>query len=306
MGAGTTAMIRICGGFIDGNSGTNVVGRAFFPPNGGNANAVAANGDVVLDSGNTWDDTLLKAVVLHELGHSLGLNHETNTIAVMNPTIGNPPLTTLQTDDINGIRAVYGAKNLGNPPPPAGTTADMILRHGADGRYYIYDIGNNALLAAYKLGQIGTDWTVAGLGGFFGNDTTDMLLRNSNTGAFYVYDVQDNNITGSASLGAVGLDWQVMGFGNFSSFGETDMMMRRSTDGAIVVYDISNNQIISTNVLGTVGLEWQFSGVGNFSSRGTSDMLLRNSNTGGLEVYEIDSNQFQRRPRRDRSDLAQQ
>src|SRR6516225_1678161 len=30
-----------------------------------------------------------------------------------------------------------------NPPPPAGTTADMILRHGADGKYEIYNIGNN-------------------------------------------------------------------------------------------------------------------------------------------------------------------
>jgi matrixin len=285
-------MIRICGGFIDGDSGTNVLGRAFFPPNGGNANALAANGDIVLDSGNTWDDTLLKAVVLHELGHSLGLNHETNTIAVMNPTIGNPPLTTLQTDDINGIRAVYGAKNLGNPPPPAGTTADIILRHGTNGQYYIYDIGNSSVLAAYQLGQVGTDWTVPGVGGFFGNDTTDMLLRNSNTGAFYVYDVQNNNITNSASLGAVGPDWQVIGFGNFSSFGETDIMMRRSTDGAIVVYDIRNNQIIGTNVIGTVGLNWQFSGIGNFSSRGTSDMILRDSNTGGLEVYDINSNQI--------------
>src|SRR5436309_238930 len=27
-----------------------------------------------------------------------------------------------------------------NPPPPAGTTADMILRHDADGLYEIYDI----------------------------------------------------------------------------------------------------------------------------------------------------------------------
>jgi probable HAF family extracellular repeat protein len=34
-----------------------------------------------------------------------------------------------------------------NPPPPGGTTADMILRHGADGFYEIYDIGNNSLLA---------------------------------------------------------------------------------------------------------------------------------------------------------------
>jgi hypothetical protein len=177
-----------------------------------------------------------------------------------------------------------------NPAPPAATTAALIMRHGSDGQYYIYDIGNNALLAAYKLGTVGTDWTVAGVGGFFSNDTNDMLLRNSNTGQFYVYDVKNNNITGSASLGTVGLNWQVMGFGNFSSFGETDMIARRSTDGGVEVYDIRNNAIIGASFMGTVGLNWQFSGVGNFSSRGTSDMLLRNSNTGGLEVYDINSN----------------
>ena len=53
-----------------------------------------------------------------------------------------------------------------NPPPPAGTTADMILRHGADGQYEIYDIGNNPILAGYFLGKVGTDWRFAGLGGF--------------------------------------------------------------------------------------------------------------------------------------------
>src|SRR5262245_47220022 len=76
-----------------------------------------------------------------------------------------------------------------NPSPPAGTTADMILR-GSNaspavmGQYEIYDIGNNAILAAYSLGQVGTDWAFVTLGGFFDGDTTDMLLRNSNTGAF--------------------------------------------------------------------------------------------------------------------------
>jgi hypothetical protein len=179
-----------------------------------------------------------------------------------------------------------------NPAPPPATTAALIMRHGSDGQYYIYDIGNNALLAAYKLGTVGTDWTVAGVGGFFRTDTNDMLLRNSNTGQFYIYDVKNNNITGSASLGTVGLNWQVMGFGNFSSFGETDMIARRSSDGGMEVYDIKNNQIIGASFMGTVGLNWQFSGVGNFSSRGTSDMLLRNSNTGGLEVYDINSNQI--------------
>jgi microcystin-dependent protein len=183
-----------------------------------------------------------------------------------------------------------------NPLPPAGTTADMILR-GANtspsaGQYEIYDISNNAILTSYSLGQVGTNWAFVTLGGFNGSDTTDMLLRNSSTGGFEVYDISNNNITNAAFLGAVGMNWQVMGFGNFSSFGETDMIMRNSSTGGLEVYDISNNQITGANFMGAVGLDWQVGGFGNFSSRGTSDMILRNINTGGLEVYDIDSNQI--------------
>jgi probable HAF family extracellular repeat protein len=102
-----------------------------------------------------------------------------------------------------------------NPPPPGGTTADMILR-GANGspsagQYEIYDIGNNSTLAAYSLAEVGTDWQFAGLGRFFGSDTTDLVLRNVNTGAFEVYDISSNTITSFANLGQVGLDWQLGG-----------------------------------------------------------------------------------------------
>jgi probable HAF family extracellular repeat protein len=184
-----------------------------------------------------------------------------------------------------------------NSPPPVATSANMVLR-GANaspavaGQYQIYNIGNNAILAAYSLGPVGTDWVFVTLGGFYDGDTSDMLLRNSTTGGFQVYDIANNNIYGSASLGAAGLDWQVMGFGNFGSFGNTDMMLRNVNTGGLQVYNISNNQITGSTFMGTVGLDWQFSGVGNFSGRGTSDMLLRNMNTGGLQVYDINSNQI--------------
>jgi hypothetical protein len=90
-----------------------------------------------------------------------------------------------------------------NPSPPAGTSAEMILRHGSDGHYAIYDLGSNAILAGYSLGQVGTEWQFAGLGNFNGNNATGMLLRNSSTGQFEVYDIVNNNITSAASLGTV-------------------------------------------------------------------------------------------------------
>jgi hypothetical protein len=199
-------------------------------------------------------------------------------------------------ETITDQSGTYNAPSLPPPSPPTtprpvGTTADMILRHGADGQYYIYDIGNNSVLAAYSLGQVGTEWTVAGLGGFFGNDTTDMILRDGNNGAFEVYDISNNNVTNAASMGTVGLEWTVAGFGGFSNHaGETDMMLRDVNTGGFEVYDISNNQITNAAFMGAVGAEWKVAGFGNFSSLGEADMILRNMNTGGFEVYDISNN----------------
>ncbi|PCI77055.1 MAG: hypothetical protein COB20_08975 [SAR86 cluster bacterium] len=46
-----------------------------------------------------------RRVALHELGHAIGLDHESENLAIMAPTIGN--LDRLQTDDIAGAEALY-------------------------------------------------------------------------------------------------------------------------------------------------------------------------------------------------------
>jgi hypothetical protein len=181
---------------------------------------------------------------------------------------------------------------LPNPNPPAGTTADMIMRDGSNGNYEIYDLGSNSILAAYGLGQVGTEWQVAGLGGFFGTDTSDMMLRNSGTGAFEIYDISNNSINNAAPMGQVGLEWAVSGFGDFSGNpGETDMLMRNSNTGAFEIYDISNNAIYNAASMGQVGTEWSVAGFGDFSTRpNETDMLMRNNNTGAFELYDIRDN----------------
>jgi probable HAF family extracellular repeat protein len=173
-----------------------------------------------------------------------------------------------------------------NPPPPAATTADMILRASnsslSAGQYEIYDIGNNSLLAANQLGQVGTDWQFVTLGGFFGNDTTDMMLRNSNTGLFEIYNIRNNAIVAASSPGTVGSDFQVAGFGAFHAAGASDMILRNKNTGEFEVYDIVNNQITTANSLGTVGLDWSVGGfavdaptpAGGFAG-GANDQLVQ-------------------------------
>ena len=56
------------------------------------------------NNGSPYD---FKRVALHEVGHTLGIGHEENNSSIMNPGYqGN--VTTIQPDDINGIRAIYG------------------------------------------------------------------------------------------------------------------------------------------------------------------------------------------------------
>ncbi len=102
--------IRIGHHEIDG--GSNILAHAFFPDGSGRA------GDVHLDSDESWttegsfSSIDIIEVMTHELGHSLGLDHEPSDDAIMNAFYSGrfDGLGTgfLLPDDIDGIRAIYG------------------------------------------------------------------------------------------------------------------------------------------------------------------------------------------------------
>lgn len=81
-----------------------------------------AESDIVINQNiefNVYDGRLMqfgikgldfRRMALHELGHVIGLDHETSSVAIMAPTIGN--LDRLQADDIAGAQMLYdGAIN---------------------------------------------------------------------------------------------------------------------------------------------------------------------------------------------------
>ena len=105
-GQGFTADIRIFFGPVPGNT----LGWTYFPTGPSNS----AAGDMILDIDASMinDPDKFYKLVLHEIGHALGLDHENSGV----PTVMTSTLSvgTLQQDDIQGIQAVYGAQDNAN------------------------------------------------------------------------------------------------------------------------------------------------------------------------------------------------
>jgi hypothetical protein len=94
---------------FDGPGG--VLAHAFYP-NDINPESIA--GDLHFDEDETWTigpgGTDHRFVALHELGHSLGLDHSDDPDAVMFPFyVGQTDDPQLHQDDIDGILSIYGA-----------------------------------------------------------------------------------------------------------------------------------------------------------------------------------------------------
>lgn len=111
-----------------GGPGGNTLAHAFFPPPCGGPTA----GDLHFDEAETWIDDpagrgiLLLQVAIHEIGHLLGLSHSNDESAIMFAFYA-PDRVNLAQDDINGIRALYGA------PQQAPAVRRLTLADGASG-----------------------------------------------------------------------------------------------------------------------------------------------------------------------------
>ena len=161
IGVEQTAQIRIGSGLIDGDPpGNDIEGIAFFP----DPSAIA--GDILFDSGDAgtfWaqpQNFLL--LMIHEIGHAIGLGHEPDVPAIMNSGF-DPNLGGLQPDDIAGVQTIYGPNNDGPK------IHDMVPDQA---NLTILDAPDNLVVNGNDLGNMisasGGGETVLGLGG---NDT---------------------------------------------------------------------------------------------------------------------------------------
>lgn len=181
-----------------------------------------------------------------------------------------------------------------NAPPPASTTAVIIMSNPSNGDYEIYNIGGNQVLAAYPLGQVSSPLSFVGLGTFQGGDTSDMLLRNTSTDQFEAYYISGNTVTGTANVGTVGTEWNIAGIGDFDGQSSlSELLLRNSGSGAFELYQVAGGGVLSGSSAGAVGNNFTVEGFGHFSESETTQMLMQDNSgdtsSGQLELYTYQS-----------------
>jgi hypothetical protein len=115
--AGSFGQIRLNHRFINGTDAQNGMpttkALAYFPGNGGNI-----AGDIHFDNGDPWaiigtpSEPDVLGVLVHEIGHTLGIDHTSIVGAVMNPMAlrrMGPGTGILTADEVAAVQAIYGA-----------------------------------------------------------------------------------------------------------------------------------------------------------------------------------------------------
>jgi hypothetical protein len=208
--AGAVGDIRIAGHVFDGGSG--VLAHAYYPP----PNGATAAGDLHFDSAENWQCSPgagaidIGVVAVHEIGHSIGLNHELRysgagpRTASMNPFY-NPVIGVPLGDDINGAENIYGSA-VGNSP-------DAIIDFGASYGIWVLNYG----VGYTQLHPVSPEQTVTG--DLDGNGIDEIII---DFGAAYGVYARMNN-TSWVQLHA--LSPTRMATGDLDNSGRDDIVM---------------------------------------------------------------------------------
>jgi hypothetical protein len=247
---GAAGDIRIGAHAMNGPGG--VLAHAFFPP----PNGVSAAGDVHFDASEHWSCSTgpgvidIGIVAAHEVGHSIGLDHEPITLALMN-AFYNPAVSLPNVDDIRGASSIYG--------PPLSTASragdfdgdgrsDATVFRPASGRWYV--LRSSTGYSSYSEYQWGTSSDIPVPADYDGDGITDVAAYQSQEGLWLIR-LSSTGFTGIAAY-QWGRTTDVPVPGDYDGDGRADLAVFRPPTGFWYI------RLSSVDFTAFVGYQWGY------------------------------------------------
>ncbi|MBS2014007.1 MAG: FG-GAP repeat protein [Deltaproteobacteria bacterium] len=144
-------------------------------------------------------------------------------------------------------------------------------------------------LTAPQLGNLGSDWTYAGIGDVNGDGYADLVTRGTpgwpTQSVVMVTLMGPNGPVSTRQWSGVGPEWVIIALGRMDSGTTRDIVFRNSNTGAVVVWYMNGLSDPSSATVGFQDLSWSPRGARDFDGNARSDLLWYQASTDKLSVW---------------------
>jgi hypothetical protein len=176
------------------------------------------------------------------------------------------------------------------------STSDILWRH-SDGTIAVWLMNGaspGAVLSGGSIARPSNDWTIAGVGKFFGGAPGDRsaILWRSSKGGLAIWRLNGLAVDLTTALGSATIDWSPVGVGDFNGDGTSDILWR-NMNGSVVAWMINNGAFLSGGTIASAPASWSTTGARdvNFNVNVKNDLVWRNTN-GSVVVWFLDGASF--------------
>jgi hypothetical protein len=163
--------------------------------------------------------------------------------------------------------------------------SDLVWENTDNGGRGIWFMNGATYAGSVGLGEVSTDWRIAGTGDFNGDGKPDIVWQNTVTGAVGIWFMNAGTYLGNAKLGIFSTDWQIAGTGDFNGDGQTDLVWQNTNSGERAIWFMNGATYAGFASLGVVPTDWQIAGLGDFNGDGQTDIVWQNTVNGGRGIW---------------------